>query len=137
MAGSMSNFLEAEVADDLLSGAGAAYTPPVTGYLGLWTGALDDTSTGATANEVSGGAYARVAVTHNTTNWPAGNPKSNGTAFAFPAATSAWGTVTYGGYLDASTAGNMLFWWDLTASKVIGNGDTAQYPAGSLVFTFN
>ena len=135
MAGSFSDFLELEVLDHVFGAA--AYTAPVTIYVGLWTAALADASTGSTANEVSGGSYARVAVTNNATNFPAASAgaKSNGTAVTFPAATASWGTVTHVGLLDAASAGNLLAWADLTTSKTISSGDTASFAVGDIDFT--
>ena len=43
----------------------------------------------------------------------------------FPAPTASWGVVTYMAVYDASTAGNLLFYAALTASKTINNGDAA------------
>ncbi len=108
--GSKSDYLENALLDHVLGGGD--YTRPATVYVGLWTAALDDTSDGSTAGEVSGGSYARVAVTNNATNWPAAasGAKSNGTAITFPQATADWGTVTYFAILDAATAGNVLYW---------------------------
>src|SRR5690348_4995243 len=82
-----------------------AYTAPATVYIGLWAAAsLSAGSTGSTAGEVSGGAYARVAVTNNATNWPAasGGSKSNGTAINFPTPTASWGTVGQVAICDAA-----------------------------------
>jgi hypothetical protein len=133
--GSKSNYLENEILDHVLGGGD--FTRPATVYVGLWTAALDDTSDGDTAGEVSGGSYARVAVTNNATNFPAasGGAKSNGTAISFPQATADWGTVTYFAILDAATSGNILYWGALTASKTIQNGDTASFAIGDLDIT--
>jgi hypothetical protein len=137
MAGSMSDFLENEILDHILSAA--TYTAPATVYIGLWTSALTDASTGATAGEVSGGSYARVAVTNNATNWPAasGGSKSNGADFTFPTATAGWGTVTHFAILDSATlgAGNILYWADLTVSKTVSNGDIVKFATGSITIT--
>lgn len=137
MAGSMSDFLENEVLDHILSAA--TYTAPATVYIGLWTSALTDASTGATAGEVSGGSYARVAVTNNATNWPAasGGSKSNGADFTFPTATAGWGTITHFAILDSATlgAGNILYWADLTVSKTVSNGDIVKFATGSITIT--
>jgi hypothetical protein len=133
MAGTKSNYLEDEILDHILSAA--TWTAPATTYIGLWTAALSDTSTGATAGEVSGGSYARVALTNNATNWPASSAgaKSNGIAIDFGTASANWGTVTHFCIVDsASGAGNILYHGDLTASKVINNGDSAQFPIGDL-----
>lgn len=71
-----------------------------------------NTFTGA---EPSGGAYARVAVTPNTTNWPnasGGNPATsqNGAAITFPQSTGAWGYIAGILISDASSGGNVQAW---------------------------
>jgi len=127
-----SDYLENKILDFLLGGV--SYTPPSTVYIALFTVAPTDAGGGT---EVSGGGYARVAVANNTTNFPAASngSKSNGTTITFPIATADWGTVVAVGIFDAATAGNLLFWANLTTSKTIQNGDTAQFAAGSLTFT--
>lgn len=135
MAGSFSDFLELEILDHVFSAA--TYTPPVTLYVGLWTAALSDASVGTAGSEVSGGGYARVAVTNNATNFPAASSgsKSNGTTITFPTASASWGTATYCGLTDAVTGGNMLAWADLNSSKSIASGDTASFSIGALTIT--
>ena len=132
MAGSKSNFLELELLDHVLGAA--TYTPPVTVYVALYTVAPSDTGGGT---EVTGGSYARVAVTNNATNWPAAAAglKSNGTAITFPAATAGWGTCVAFAILDDPTAGNFLYWGDLTVSKAVNSGDTASFAIGDLDVT--
>lgn len=100
---------------------------PATVYVSLHTG--DPGKTGA--SEVSGGSYARVAVT-TVSGWSA---ISNGTGtqrkvtnagtITFPAPTGAWGTATYFGIWDASTTGNFLAGGALGGSQVIASGDGA------------
>lgn len=129
MAGTMSDYLENKVLDHVLGNT--AYTAPATTYLGLWTVTLSDTSTGSTEGEVSGGSYARASVTNNTTNWPnaSAGSKNNGADITFTTATGSWGTITYAAICDASTAGNILYWFDLTASKTVASGDTVKFSA--------
>lgn len=140
MAGNKSAYLEKAILDFLLSGV--AFTQPTTVYLGLSTSAFSTAATGSAMNEVSasGTAYARVAVTCNTTNFPAAtgsNPasKSNGVVFTFPTATASWGTIQSAYILDASSGGSILYGADLTSSKTITTGDTATYAVGALVIT--
>ncbi len=134
--GGISTYAEKAVLDQLFGAT--AYSTPATLYVALYTATPSDSGGGT---EVSGGSYARVAVTNNTTNFPAstgGAPasKSNGTAITFPAPTAAWGVVTSFGVLDASTAGNLLWWGALTVSKTINNGDAApSFAASALTFT--
>lgn len=132
MAGSKSDFLELELLDHVLGNA--AYTAPETVYVALYTTAPTDVGGGV---EVSGGSYARVAVTNNLTNWPAAaaGAKANGTEITFPTATADWGTVVAFAILDAASAGNFLYWGDLTQSKTVNNGDTAKFAVGDLDVT--
>lgn len=131
-----SNYLELKLLDQILGGT--AYTAPGTVYVALYTASPSGSGGGT---EVSGGSYARVAVTNNTTNWPSatgGSPgsKSNGTAITFPAPTANWGVVTSFALLDAASAGNLLAWGALTVSKTINNGDAApSFASSSLTVT--
>lgn len=113
---------------------GVAYTAPATTYVGLSTAACSDSGVGT---EVSGGSYARVAVTSSTGNWtgPTGNNGtiSNTNAVTFPAPTASWGSVTHWFVADASTAGNLLICAALTTPKTVNNGDAApSFAAGAL-----
>lgn len=132
MAGSFSDFLELEVLDHVFGAA--AYTAPATLYVAAYTAAPTDAGGGT---EATGGAYARVAVTNNATNFPAASAgaKSNGTTITFPTATASWGTILAAALLDAATAGNFLGWCDLTVSKAVGSGDTLQFAVGDLDIT--
>jgi hypothetical protein len=132
MAGSKSDYLENKLLDHVLGNT--AYTAPTTVYIALYTVAPTDSGGGT---EVSGGSYARVAITNNTTNFPAasGGSKSNGTDITFPTATADWGTVVAFGIFDLSTGGNLLYWATLTTSKSILNGDTAKFTAGNITIT--
>lgn len=133
MAGGASNYLELKLLDHVF-GKTNAYTAPTTLYVALYKVAPTDTGGGT---EVTGGAYARVAVTNNTTNFPnaASGSKSNGTAITFPTATADWGTVVAWGILDASSAGNLLWYADLLSSQFVSNGSTPSFSVGDLVAT--
>lgn len=132
MAGSFSDFLENELLDHVFGNA--AYSAPATLYVGLYTVAPTDSGGGT---EVTGGSYARVSVTNNATNFPAasGGAKANGTAVTFVQATANWGNVVAFGIFDASSAGNLLAWADLTAAKDVDNGDTASFAVGDIDIT--
>lgn len=115
-------------------GDGAGYVKPATVYLALYT-AMPTVSTGGT--EVTGGSYARQAITNDNANFP--DPTvgitQNGLQIDFPAASAPWGTIVGAAICDASTAGNIQDFAPLSASKVVGIGDVISFPAGSLVFT--
>lgn len=121
---------------------------PVTLYVGLVTSSSADTGCGT---EVSGGSYARVAVTSSLANWAGtqsagstvassgtGGTTSNNAAITFPAPTGNWGTVTGFCIYDASTSGNPLVYAALTASKNINSGDSAPaFAIGALTVTID
>lgn len=132
MAGSKSDYLEGKVLDHVLGNT--AYSAPATVYIALFTAAPSDSGGGT---EVTGGSYARASVTNNTTNWPnaSGGAKSNGTDITFTTATANWGTIVAMGIYDASTAGNLLYWADLTVNKAINSGDTAKFTTGEIDVT--
>lgn len=135
MAGSFSDYTETKVLDHIFGNT--AYSAPGTLYVALFTAAPSDSGGGT---EVTGGSYARVSKTNNATNFPnatgtSPTTKSNGTVVTFPTATANWGTVVAMGVFDASSSGNLIAWADLTASKVVNNGDTASFAVSSLVIT--
>jgi hypothetical protein len=142
--GSKSDYLENKFLDWLLRGQ--AFTAPATVYIALYTANPSDTGGGT---EVSGGSYARVAVTSSLANWAGtqgagttaassgtSGQTSNNNVITFPAPTSNWGTVTGMAIYDALTGGNELYWSALTTSKTVNNGDAAPtFPAGTLTVT--
>lgn len=129
---SKSDYLENQLLNHVLGGSD--YTRPGTVHVSLHTANTGETGSGA---EVSGGSYARVAVTNNATNFPAasGGAKSNGSVFTFPTATASWGTVSHFGIWDASSGGNLLYYGALAASNAVGIGDTPSFPIGALDIT--
>lgn len=141
---SMSNYFENKLIDHVFRGV--AYTAPAALYVALFTAAPSDSGGGT---EVTGGAYARVNLAPSTTNWAATNgattttnpssgttgTTSNNSVVTFPTPTANWGTVTHAAIFDASTAGNMLTWAALSASKTINNGDPApSFEISALTF---
>lgn len=129
-----SDFLENELLDHVFGAA--SYTAPATLHFALFTVAPSDSGGGT---EVTGGSYARVAVTNNATNFPAasGGAKSNGTAITFAQATANWGTVVAMGVFDAASGGNLLYHDALTTNRTINNGDTASFAVGEFDVTMD
>jgi len=119
------DFMEDKIIDHMLRNQ--SYTPPTTVYVGLFTSAPSDAGGGT---EVSGGAYARQAVTLSAAS---GGASSNSAEITFPQATADWGTVTHLALFDALSGGNMLMWTPLDASKEINNGDTFVIEVGDLL----
>jgi hypothetical protein len=134
--GAFSDTLENAVLDHVLNnGRALEYTPPTTLYIALFTsnGGLENNTEGS-QDEVSGGAYARQSL-DGATNYftPAsGGETSNYADIEFPVATADWGTITHMAIMDALTSGNVLFWGELTSSKLIETGDQFKFTAGNL-----
>lgn len=147
----LTDFLENKLVDFLfraqalgITGAtAAAATGPATLYVGLLTAAATDATIGT---EVTGGSYARVAVTSALAAWAgtqaaastlastgATGTTSNNGVLTFPAPTANWGVVTGFALFDAAAAGNMLIYGALGVSKTINNGDAAPvFPVSTL-----
>lgn len=135
MASGKSDYLEAKILN-LLFGQ-VAFTIPSPYYFALFSSSPTDAGGGTEIN-TSGTAYARKSVTNNITNFPtiSGTASmTNGTAIDFPTATTGWGSVVAFGIYDAATAGNLLFWGDLTVARSVLTGDTPRFAAGSLIIT--
>jgi len=122
-----SDYLENKIIDHMLRNQ--SYTPPTTVYLALFTTATTDAGGGT---EVSGGAYARQAVTLSAAS---GGASENSAEISFPQATADWGTITHVALMDAATGGNMLMHTALDESKTVNNGDTFKINAGDLDVT--
>ena len=86
------------------------------------------------ANEVSGGAYARQAMTFANTG---SNPTvaANTGVVQYPTATASWGTVTHFGIWSAVTGGTFLGYNTVTTPKAIGIDDIARWDIGKLTVT--
>jgi len=123
----MSNYLENALINATLRNT--SYTSPATVYVALYTTDPTDADTGT---EVSGGSYARVAVTFGA---PSNGVSTNSAAVEFPTCTSSWGTITHIGIRDASTSGNLLYHTALTTSKVIDVDDIFRITTGNLSVT--
>ena len=123
---SASNYLENKVLDHVLRNT--AYTQPGNLYIGLFkNNSLSNLEAGTLSDEVStagGTNYARKAVTFGAA---ASGTATNSATVTFDAAGADWGTVTAIAILDTITTGNVLFYGNLTTSKLIENGDTMQF----------
>lgn len=117
----ISTYLQNKILGETLGGT--AYTAPATVYFRLYT--VNPTVAGG-GTEVSGGSYAVVSKTNNTTTFPAANPTVTGVDIAFAQATAGWGTVIGVGIWDASSAGNLLMFNRLLgARKLVESVDTS------------
>lgn len=131
MAGFFTDYTNNKVLDLIFSTT--AYTPPATLYIGL---SLFTANKNGVIAEPSGGAYSRVSLANNATNFPAASAgtKSNATLITFPAPTADWGTIYSLFVADAPTGGNVLALADLTTPKSVTNGSTAAKVAVGALF---
>lgn len=123
----MSNYLENALINATLRNT--SYTSPSTVYAALFTSDPTDAGSGT---EVSGGSYARKAITFGA---PSNGASTNSAAVEFDQATGNWGTITHFGIYDASSSGNLLYHGALTSSKLIETGDVFKFAIASVSVT--
>ena len=123
----MSNFLENALINATLRAT--TYTSVATVYVSLWTSDPTDAGSGT---EVSGGSYARTAVTFAA---PSNGVTTNSADVTFPTATASWGVVGWIGINDAASSGNLLYQSPLDTSKTIDSGDIFKISTGNLSVT--
>lgn len=125
----LTNFSENLLLNWLMTNGAASR--PTTWYVGLFTAAPSDAGGGT---EVSGGGYARQAVTFNAA---VSGATANAGEVSFTATGGNFGTVTHMAIFDAASSGNMLWHGALTASRTVNNGDTLTFPAGDIDLTLD
>ena len=120
-------------------------TPPVTFYVALVTAVGTDATAGT---EVSGGSYARVAITGSLANWAGtqsagstvassgtnGTTSNNG-VITFPTPSAAWGVIVGIELWDALTAGNRWAYSPAFTAKTVNSTDPGPtFAAAALTF---
>jgi len=132
---SLSSYTEAQILNWVKGTTFVA--APANLYVALYT--ANPTDANASGTEVSGNAYARVAIA--AAGWSAitdggagvGSSMTNSGIVTFATPTPAgWGTVTGFALYDAITVGNEVFWAALSASKVVNAGDTVSFAVGAI-----
>jgi hypothetical protein len=133
---SVANYMANKILDYNFSQA--AYTVPATLYMALSTSPIVATDTSA-AGEVTGNAYARVAVTNNASNFPASAlaSKTNGNSISFPESTGTWGTITYIAFFDALSGGNLIYFEALPVAKTVQAQTTVVFSTGALTISMS
>ena len=141
----MSNYLATALLNQVFRNT--AYTRPTTVYLALYT---SNPTAADTGQEVSGGAYARQAVTfgaptpenytiyHPTTGQQVTVSKrtiKNSADIVLPTATADWGQITHMGLRDAATGGNLLYFGALETPRSILTNDIYKMLIGQVVLT--
>lgn len=121
---SKTNYLETQLLNHVLRAT--PYSAPSTVYVALYTAAPGEAGGGT---EVTGGSYARQPVTFTA---PAPDTVTNTADVNFPIATADWGTIVAFAILDAPSAGNMLYYANLAASRTVLTNDQFRFPTGQL-----
>lgn len=146
LSGGLSDYLANKLIDLIFRGQ--AYSFPATMYHALYTSAPSNSGGGT---EVGGGVgYARASLASSLAaisgTQAAGSTVassgttgriSNNVVVTHPQPTGSWSTPGWGGWLDASSAGNLLFWHALSNSATIGaTSPPPSYAANACGFTF-
>lgn len=127
----LSTYLEEALLDHVLRNT--SFTSPTTVYAGLVSDAASDADmeAGTLTNEITDYTGDRKAVTFDAPTQSGGaSITANSAAVEFEDMPAA--TVRYLILCDAATAGNVLWWGQLTADKTTSDGDTLRFPAGDI-----
>lgn len=134
MADAMSDYLENKTLDHTLGTTEYVYSAGGK-YIALFdtTASLALLEAGTLTGEITGNAYARTLAA-----WvaAAAGATDNTADVTFPTASGGdWGIVRYAAVMDASTAGNVLYYGQLTADKTVNDGDTIKFNIGTYDIT--
>lgn len=124
---SASDYLESKLRDHVLRNI--TYTSPATVYMAVYSVAPTDAGGGT---EAVGGSYARKSVAFAAGG--AAGEATNSAAVDYPNMPA--GTWVAAGLFDALSAGNLLLWALLTASKTTLAGETLSFAAGDIDAAF-
>lgn len=129
MAYAASNYLE----DKLLRHTykNQPYPSPAAVYQALFTSNPGEAGIGA---EVYGSGYVRQRVFFDAPVTQADGSSAciNNTLINYGAALSDWNAITHTAIVDAVTGGNILYYGELSDSKIVRSGDTFQIQIGAL-----
>lgn len=128
-----SSYLEKKLLDHTLGVASFGAVSAANLYMALFTANPGDGNNTAVEVSTSGTGYARElivfsAATADTT----GSHSVNSALVQFGPASASWGTVTHWGLYDGSTGGNLLYYSAVTSPATINNGNTYQFPSGTV-----
>lgn len=108
---------------------GVTYSSPAGIYLALF---LSDPGPTAAGQEVSGGNYARQAVTFGA---PVNGVILNTNQITFPTPNLDWGTVTFLGLFDSLSSGHLIAIAPATPNRVVNIGDVLRFGVANLSVT--
>lgn len=131
MSGSASDYLENNLLDHALGTT--LFAKPAAVYVGLYTVAPSDSSTGSVGGtEVTGGSYERKTATFNAALNGSASNNADIDFTGMPAC-----TVVAVGVFDAISDGNLLFWSTLATNRTLTAGDAVRVSTGALVVTLD
>jgi hypothetical protein len=126
---SKTDYLEHELLKWCTGQTNALGTAP-TPYIGLFSASPTDAGGGT---EITTNGQSRQSGAGKFAT-PSGGSVASNAAITFPAVTTGTITVSAVGLFDASTAGNLLRWQDITDQSIVV-GDFPHFPSGSITFT--
>lgn len=131
----LSNYLETALLNHVFRAT--AMTAPTNVYISLHTADPTDTALSTEVSTTSTGYARKQVATASGFSAPADDGSGamqiqNNAAITFATPTASWSTVTHFGVWDALSAGNLLVYGLLSASKTIGTGDTVQFDINQL-----
>jgi hypothetical protein len=104
---------------------GTAFTPITQGYLALFT--TNPTPAG-TGTEVTGGSYARQAITLGT---PANGQANNTNAIIYTAMPAC--SITYWGIYEGLTGTDLIYYGNFDTAVNLTNGDEIKLDANAII----
>lgn len=123
--GSASNSLETTLLKTVLTAN--TYTGPSNVYVSLYSVAPTESTSGT---EITGNGYSRQIGTFSVSN----NIASTTANVTFSATGNSW-TVVAMGLMDASTAGNLLFYDSLAQQQTVQAGANLVFQSGNITVT--
>lgn len=133
MSDNLSDYLELKLLEH--STGKTTFTKPTNTYLALFTVSPTDSTAGTEVTTV-GTNYSRQAITWGTA---VAGAIQNSAECRIPAAagvaTISWGTIVAIGIMDASSAGNLLWYGPLSAAVTVGAGDDFKIAALGLTLS--
>lgn len=113
------------------------FTPKANLYLALFLANPGNDGPGV---EVSGGAYARLALANNMTTWAGAtltspSAKANAIDFTFATPTADWGAVSYVAFFDAASGGNKVWSSKLATQVTVLDGVPFVISAGNFIIS--
>ncbi len=132
--GSLSNTFETKILQNLFEAASLGLDA-TNCWIALATAASDSSFTEATYT-----SYARVALNRTSGSnvfTVSGNSVTNDATITFPQSGGTANTITHFGICDAASAGNVIFWGEVSPQLIVNSGDTPTFGAGQLTITLD